>query len=64
MLLLCRLKENEDLKITEVTGSEPVTEFEPLDESIFTEPVSLTKSMLYITRIFPLGNLVFYLFDY
>jgi dynactin-4 len=37
------IKENEDLKILEVTPSEAVDEFDPLTDDIYTKPLSLTN---------------------
>ena len=44
VLCIFSIKENEDLKVQEVTPSELLDEFEPLPEDIFTKPVALTNS--------------------
>lgn len=41
---LCSIKENEEASFSMVKPSETVKTFDPLPESIFTQPIQLDKS--------------------
>lgn len=49
MLFVNRVKEAEETTLSTLNEPETVTEFPPLDEDIFTQPIHLDKSKWLVT---------------